>query len=177
MSARVCAEEGCGAHLAQHNPSRHCAVHQRLSSVQTSHPDTRMPDWAAEAPCAQTPVNYWFHDDVSAAAPFPTEVYEHRAFNEQGRYEVVAGMKLCGTCPFQVACLERAFALERRDRQELADEHMAEADRRYGVYGGIPGRIRERYARDPDRITKCLNWYLDVARERRWFTTEQEVCA
>lgn len=124
----------------------------------------QLPDWGPEAACAGKDVDDFFVDDVAQDAPFPSTVY--------------SAMKVCSTCPFQRQCLQWAYQRELMDRGELSktpDSERQPWGRRFGIFGGCPGRVRERMAKEDDPIGACMNWFRNVAREKQWSAgTERE---
>ncbi len=118
-----------------------------------------LPKWASSGLCAGRDTADWFADDV-ADSPNPT--FPSR---------VSRSMKTCHACPVRRPCLEYAFEMERSvDVQRWWSGEPVEERRRFGVYGGVPGRIREHLADDPDRIEKCEEWLEAEAVARRWPT-------
>lgn len=121
-----------------------------------------LPAWTKRAACAELAPNRapWgdaFDDDLAYKAD-PTE-YEWPA-------GVLRAMKVCSTCPVRPECLDYAYAMEAHvDKAYWAAETTSKEDRRrYGVYAGIPGRIREHYPDPQDAAT----WSAGYAVERGW---------
>lgn len=79
---------------------------------------------------------------------------------------VMTAMSMCATCPVRVQCLAWAFAVEKRESQDWWTGELEQTDRRYGVLGGVPGRIREHYADDQDPVSACDTWFQDQANTR-----------
>ena len=115
--------------------------------------------------------------------------------------DVNDAIETCAACPVRRQCLERAFDVEgttvtmgyanflikhkprcedmkcdgcvplkdRIQRREMTLELM-----HVGVWGGVPGRVRERYANDPDRIERCTDWFEDYASEQGFRLLDQK---
>ena len=162
---RVCAEEGCITNLSASNVRPYCRVHQQrpLHSVPSVLFQVHLPYWGPQAPCAGRDTDMWFTDDVAVGNDFPDTA--------------LMAMRICSTCPLRVDCLTWAFDREQLDRSSMADADREEADRRFGIFGGIPGRIRERYANEQDRIAKCFAWFDSIAAARGWNRAEEEETA
>ena len=67
----------------------------------------------------------------------------------------LTAMKTCAGCPVRRQCLDYCFASELREATEWWQHELVPQNRRFGVYGGIPGRIREAYSNAED----CEAWF------------------
>lgn len=157
---RTCAEPGCNTRLSQYNSHSRCNQHMRLHVVPSVLLRQQLPDWGGDAPCAMRDTDRWFTDDVASNKDLPGTAY--------------SAIKVCYTCPYRRECLQWAFDQEQLDRSSLADVDREESDRRYGIFGGIPGRIRERYADTPDRIAQCVAWLEAKAATKGWAPSREE---
>lgn len=120
--------------------------------------DAMLPAWAGHGSCAEkapnrAPWSPMFADDVS-----------HRP---RGDYDwpshVIHAMNTCAGCPVRTECLAYALASETREEQTYwaSDLEDVSDGRRFGVYGGVPGRIRERYRDHYDPFGACDAWFHD----------------
>lgn len=113
-----------------------------------------LPTWAPRAACAEKGANQApygpFFDDEVAQRPDP-DSYRWPA-------NVTKALRLCATCPVRPQCLNYVFESEKREATEWWKGELVPQNRRFGIYGGVPGRIREFY-REPDG---CDAWF------KRW---------
>jgi hypothetical protein len=125
--------------------------------------DSKLPDFAPRGACAglapnRAPWSPMFEDDV--------------AFRKDGDYEWPKGvreaMQVCASCPVRRECLAWAFDVEKRESRDWWTSELIVNNRRYGVLGGTPGRIRERFQDDPDPIAACDEWFVGFAEQNRW---------
>lgn len=130
------------------------AIRARLRAAML---EAMLPTWAPNAACAERAPNNapWgpaFDDDVS-----------HRP---DGNYDWPAGVRhainVCRTCPVRLECLRYAVESERREEQAYwaAELEQVRDGRLYGVYGGVPGRIRERFRHEVDPASACDEWFV-----------------
>lgn len=78
-------------------------------------------------------------------------------------------METCYDCPVRRQCLEYAYDHETHiDDEDKLKPKIVEDDTRFGVWGGIPGRFRARFAHEPDRLDVCEEWFQTVAHRLRW---------
>lgn len=125
-------------------------------------------DWKGLANCAgeDTPRTWdysesFFRDDVSSAdvLTFPEPLLRR--------------MATCRDCPVRRECLEAAYTQEVHWEGENTLRPFVEEDgTRYGIWGGIPGPIRERFASNPDRFEACEEWFQSVGEQRQWGLSE-----
>jgi transcription factor WhiB len=110
--------------------------------------DAMFPAWTGRAKCAEVKVRSGtggqIHDDY-----FKDELSTKKADAGEWPTKVVTAMRLCSTCPVRVECLRWAMDQETRFSQRWKTGELVEQDRRFGVYGGVPGRVRERYGTMP----------------------------
>lgn len=115
-----------------------------------------LPDWAPRAACAENAPNN---------APWEPMFMDEVSHRSDGDYawpaKVRHAIRVCRTCPVRPECL--VYAIESEKREEMAYwaaelEDITPAHR-YGVYGGVPGRIRERYRDHPDPVAACDEWF------------------
>ena len=113
------------------------------AAVRRSLDDAVFPDWTAQAKCAEVKVRSGtggqVHDDF-----FKDELSTRKADAGEWPSKVVNAMRLCASCPVRRECLAYAVESEVRLSQEWRTGEVVAVDRRFGVYGGVPGRIRER---------------------------------
>lgn len=114
------------------------------------------PEWMQRAACAGQPVATFFTDEVADTEPlaFPETVYD--------------ALRVCSSCPVIRECISHAYDAEKP--LTLLDPWQVTTDAdddRFGVWGA-PGRVRERFAAEPERVQLCLDWTAKVALERRW---------
>lgn len=132
---------------------------------------THGPAWMQRAACAgEDEPREWaytdrfFTDEVTDAPKlvFPETVYR--------------AMKTCHECPVRRECLQDAYETERHmvaiPKTYPERYREVEDEDRYGIRGGVPGQIRQRYARHPSRLDACERWFAAVARKRRWGIAE-----
>lgn len=125
-------------------------------------------DWTAEAACRRfsLPGRHW-------EAPFKDDVAEKR---QPSSYEwsetAVDAMRVCASCPVRRRCLEYAFEIEKSEGDQWWSGELVEEDRRFGIFGMVPGRIREHFAQQTDRIALCEEWVRTFAHQRRWHLRE-----
>lgn len=91
--------------------------------------------------------------------------------------DVLRAMEVCAKCPVRDLCLAEAFKAEIHEVDQgeagIAPGHdtpvrHVEDDRRFGIYGGIPGRMRERFAPYPDRLERAAAWFQSFTAKRGW---------
>lgn len=115
-----------------------------------------LPAWAKRAACAELEPNH---------APLGTMFTDDVAYRRDGDYSWPDGvrhaMAVCATCPVRMECLRYAYESERREHIEWWGGELIDERRRYGVYGGVPGRIRERFADEADPIAACDAWFTE----------------
>jgi hypothetical protein len=128
------------------------------------------PEWMGRAACAgegeQRSWDYtdqFYDDDVAGDTPFPEPLLR------------LIG-NTCAKCPVRRECLEDAYAQERHleDIPGTAPvrQRWVEDGTRSGVWGGIPGPIRERFAHSPTRLDDCEAWLQELGQERKWGLNE-----
>jgi hypothetical protein len=142
-----------------------------------------MPDWTQDAACrsagiggrgANRPGHLWkeaYADELSDGnieekLPEATA----KAFQRDA----------CAVCPVRRECLTYAF--DTVDRHHVSLEWLSEeeqpepvwvfteteAGRRFGIFGGVPGRKREELALLPDRVARGLAWFETLATDEHW---------
>jgi hypothetical protein len=140
------------------------------ASVRRAFDDALFPEWTAQAECARLKVMSGtggeVHDDF-----FTDDVKQRpRGDYDEWPSRTVSAMRICSTCPVRSECLE--YALEGEQRMEkafwLSEPELVTDDRRFGVYGGVPGRVRERFARLPNAAARCDEWFRAFAAKQRW---------
>jgi hypothetical protein len=128
-----------------------------------------LPSFGPRAACAEkgpnrAPWEPMFEDDVSQ--------------RPDGNYSWPAGVKeamsVCAGCPVRLECLRWAFDVEKRESRDWWTSELIVNNRRYGVLGGTPGRIRERFADEPDPIAACDEWFQNYAAEQHWDVVDLE---
>lgn len=126
--------------------------------------DQFMPAWTVDAACRpySAPGTHWewmFTDEV-AEKPAGVE-YDFPDKTQQA-------MRVCAGCPVRTECLEDAYETEQQQSTEWWSGEPVESDRRFGIRGGLPGRMRERFAELPDRLDRSHEWFGSYARKRGW---------
>lgn len=101
----------------------------------------RFPDWTVDAACRDPALpgrlyRAAFADDVAQ---------EQEAEDYQWPVKVRDAIERCSTCPVKAQCLEYSI-------------RAVPTTRHYGVYGGVPGRIREHFATKPCPTCKGLGY-------------------
>jgi hypothetical protein len=99
-------------------------------------------------------------------------------------------MVTCAGCPVRRECLEYGFELEHTvllGTRSTNDEEYEATGKSYieetlkpmpaGVYGGVPGPMRERFGSDPDRLELADAWFISFTTERGWATEPAEEVA
>ena len=82
-------------------------------------------------------------------------------------------MEICWACPVRRECLEAAYAQEKHvDDTNKLKPQIVEDSTRFGVRGGIPGRIRTMFAPHPDRLDAAEDWLGVVAEHLQWGFTD-----
>lgn len=119
--------------------------------------ETRLfPAWTGNAACRNEAhpgvVNGAFFADDLAQLP-ETEEYVWPS-------AVLGAMRTCAGCPVRRECLVYAY-----ESEDAGD------GRAYGVYGGLPGRQRERLGAYEDRITRSEGWFAALSITRRWVSS------
>jgi hypothetical protein len=122
------------------------------------------PAWTTWAACRQhsSPGAVWedaFRDEL-AYKPDPNAY----RWGDKAR----VAMQVCMSCPVQRSCLDDAFRMEHGAGESWWSGEPVEQDRRFGIRGGIPGRIREHFATHPQRVDACLRWLRAYAAAQRW---------
>jgi hypothetical protein len=124
--------------------------------------------WMHQAACANEPGAE--HDDDYHDSFFLDEVGNRTKL--EFPETALRRMRICHTCPVRRECLAQAYEQERHLEAipGTAPVRMrwTEDTDRYGIRGGVPGRIRERYAHHPNRLEAIERWHQAVARKRRW---------
>ena len=116
-----------------------------------------LPSWAPKAACAEKAPNR-----APWAPMFADEVAHRPNMDYTWGTHVLHAMNTCAACPVRTECLEYAIDSERRMEQVYwaSELEMTTDGSRYGVYGGVPGRIRERYRDHPDPFEECDRWFM-----------------
>lgn len=129
-----------------------------------------LPEWTADAACrsdsiggsgpqiAGTTWSWMFLDDV-ASRPDGREYWPDK---------VMQAMRVCAGCPVRRECLEYAYESEKGVNDTWWSGEPVERDTRSGVFGGVPGRIREQHGPHPDRIQRSTEWFESLALRREW---------
>src|SRR4051794_13838643 len=91
-----------------------------------------LPVWAKRAACAGKAPN-----QAPWAPMFRDEVAAHKDDSYSWPAETIRAMQTCAGCPVRTECLAYGF------------KGTPTTGRHFGVYGGVPGRIRESRATDP----------------------------
>ena len=134
-----------------------------------------MPAWTVDAACRAISLPGWlwgdcFTDEVARLPPNEEYVWPTKTLN---------AMEVCCTCSVRRECLD--WALRGEDLEAIAAREDENGDarkettdpgaqRRFGVFA-VPGRMRERYASDPDRLSVLLAWLERLAVQHRWKPT------
>lgn len=110
-----------------------------------------LPTWAPKAACAelapnQAPYGPMFDDEVAQKSD--PDSYRWPA-------NVTKAMRLCAGCPVRTECLNYVFDAEKREATEWWKGELVPQNRRFGVFGGVPGRIREHYG----TVEGCEAWF------------------
>jgi hypothetical protein len=133
--------------------------------------DNLLPDWSKRAACAEqapnrAPLAIMFDDDLAYQPKGP------------GAYTWPAGvlqaMKMCAGCPVRTQCLDYAFEIEKRESRDWWTNELVQNDRRFGILGGVPGRIREWFADTPNPEAACDDWFRRFAAKKRWMMDERK---
>ena len=127
--------------------------------------DQLLPDWAPLGACSEqapnrAPFAPMFDDDL-AYQPKGPDAYSWPA-------GVLQAMKLCAGCPVRQQCLNYAFEVEKRESRDWWTNELVQNDRRFGILGGIPGRVREWFADEPNPEAACDEWFTKYAARKRW---------
>jgi hypothetical protein len=100
--------------------------------------------------------------------------------------DVLEALKVCARCPVRQKCLAYAYEIERHivdeggsglethDTEQALHAVWEEDDRRFGVYGGAPGAMRERFAHEPNRLERLEAWFVALARSRNWQVEDRQ---
>jgi hypothetical protein len=133
----------------------------------------QMPDWTAEAACRD---KVTVQGQVWEAAFSDVDL----TYKPSGEYRWSASllevMATCASCPVRPLCLERGFALEEpvllgwRPGTDDEDEWVKETlvPMPVGVYGGVPGPMRQRFKLSPDRLSLAAAWFHTLSSQRGW---------
>lgn len=120
------------------------------------------PSWMERAACSESTTKgaeSYFDDEVKDGAEhFPDTTYP--------------AMETCRDCPVRRPCLEQAYEYEWHLQAIKGTAPVryewVEDGARFGIWGGVPGRIRERFAADPDRLDRCEEWFEQTAETLRF---------
>jgi hypothetical protein len=122
-----------------------------------------LPSFGPRGACAELAPN---------RAPWGPAFEDDVAFRPDGEYAWPKGvreaMKVCAGCPVRRECLAWAFDVEKRESQDWWTSELIQNNRRYGVLGMTPGRIRERFQDADDPIAACEEWALEYAKQAQW---------
>jgi hypothetical protein len=136
-----------------------------------------MPDWTADAAC---------RDKVTVAGEaWEAAFTDDLTYKRSGEYRWPAGllevMAVCATCPVREPCMEYGFTIEEpillgcRFSDEMEEWLTPEA---VGVYGGIPGPMRERFRRLGQKgLAAADEWFASLCIERGWAKAPDEEAA
>lgn len=118
-------------------------------------------DWP-DAACASDGLDPddWFTDDLVTT---PARL-EGRGLPST----TLEAMETCWSCPVRRFCLQYAFEIEQRERRTWFSADHTELRYRAGIYGAVPGFMREALADDPDRIAVLNEWVATVAIREEW---------
>lgn len=155
---------------------------RRREAFQADH----FPDWTRDAAC---------RDKVTVAGnPWEAAFTDaDKTYMPRGEYQwsedLLDVMQVCATCPVQRTCLAYGFSGEEPvllGVRLLGDEEAEMVGKSYleewltpqavGVYGGVPGPMRERFRMLPDRVARAQAWFHTLRSERGWVkATNEEV--
>ena len=133
--------------------------------------DQMLPDWSKRAACAEkapnrSPWGPMFDDDL-AYQPKGPDAYVWPDGVRQA-------MEVCAGCPVRQRCLNYAFEIEKRESRDWWTNELVQNDRRFGILGGVPGRIREWFADEPNPEAACDDWFRKFAAKKRWTMDERK---
>lgn len=144
----------------------------------------RMPDWTAQAACRDKTT---IEGEPWEAAFSDADLTQKPSGEYRWPASTLEVMVVCATCPVQRPCLEYGFSIEEpillgvmladdetyeRTGKPYKDEWLTPMPT--GVYGGIPGPMRERFRRLPDRLERAGAWFAALCQERRWVRKSSE---
>lgn len=146
------------------------------------HTDRYMADWTAEAACRgdQRPSRLGLPGGFAAG-----EVWDDAYMDEVEQLNdatiwthtwsdtVLWVLEVCASCPVRERCLSDAYAEEQAISQLWWSAELVEEDRRFGIRGGVPGRVREVYADDPDQVAKSEAWVAWFHERYGWAPSRQ----
>ena len=145
-----------------------------------------MPDWTVDAACrAKVTV---------AGMPWEAAFTDDLTYKPKGEYAwpalTLEVMKTCATCPVQRQCRELGFEIEHEvflGTRIASDEEFERWGKPYieeyltpmpvGVYGGIPGPMRERFKTMVDGLTEAAAWFLALSIKEGWIKPANEEVA
>lgn len=144
----------------------------------------QMPDWSAAAAC---------RDKVTVEGKPWEAAFSDADLTQKpnGEYRWSAStlevMRVCAGCPVQRRCLEYGFDIEEPIALGVRltdDEEYERLGKSYvelwltpmptGVYGGVPGPMRERFRNLADRVEAAQGWFAALCAERRWARRSNE---
>lgn len=142
-----------------------------------------MDDWTADAACRgdKRP------NVLGGTGGFPAGFVWEKAFMDEapqlnrGTIEthrwsstILDVMEVCSTCPVRRECLTSALEEERAISDLWWSSELVDEANRFGVRGGLPGRIREVIADDDDPEASAEEWFSRQASRYGWNLTEGE---
>lgn len=146
--------------------------------------DIRLPQWTDQAACRSASLPDTPHPSnrartMSQQPGMPSDVHfldDLTAIKNIENYDwpatVIDAMRVCGECPVRQPCLAYAFDIEQTTPDYAASWastfEQQELPMRFGIYGGAPGPVRERFAPMADRLGQVAAWFARVALSRRW---------
>jgi hypothetical protein len=142
----------------------------------------QMPDWTSQAACRD---KVTVEGQVWEAA-FDSDEVSSKA---KGPYAwdgiTLDVMAVCARCPVRDDCLQYGFDSE--ESRLLGVRPGADEDLDWvivtlqpkpsGIYGGVPGRERERLGRFPDKVARANAWFLALSQQRGWSKPANEEVA
>jgi hypothetical protein len=136
--------------------------------------DRMFPDWTADAICrGDRRPNVMgrtggFPAGVTWKTAFLDDTGYHADLDDYATGTTLDAMALCAQCPVRRECAEYAYEVEMVPIDRWWTSELIESDLRFGVFGGLPGGVRERLASHPERINLGELWFLHIAVKHRW---------
>lgn len=138
--------------------------------------DEWLPDWTAHARCKSAELHDGGLGPNRPGQPF-IELTDKDDLKDGGiatrlpeRSLLFQIGRLCAPCPVRRQCLHYAYEVVDGLKHHVeGDDEDDSAGRAYGIFGGVPGRLREHFRHDEEGAN---DWFQDLARSKGWSLSE-----
>jgi hypothetical protein len=145
-----------------------------LSASRAALQDAWFPSWTAQARCKSAELHDGGEGPNRPGQPFVelTDKDDLKAGGLNTRLperSILAQMAmLCAPCPVRRECLHYAYTVvDGMRHDEPGDEDIK--PRAYGIFGGVPGRLREHFRHDEEGADR---WFEALRRRKGWAESE-----